>query len=175
MNKLASQTVMIPTKLYLQKYISAWYGNPFHLNNQTIFGTLIICLLDKANYSTGMSTTNRDLRISHMNTSFECIIPIVSTRYKNYELSDDKVIAINRVIETQFDQELMKWCAEKKQNRLWRPGIDKAINSFCDIYGIDLESDISFDALKQREYRYRTRAKTFFQPNVASQNPAYSS
>lgn len=163
-------SIKVPTKIYLRKYITAKYGNPFPLNYNSTLGTLIICLLDKTPFSTGMNSSDKDVRLSYMNDAIECVSPAVSARYKSFELDNDKIIAVNRYMENEFTLELHKWCEDRKEKRVWRPGIDKAINSFADQYNIVVDVDITFDALKKAEYRHRIRAQKIFQSFVPPPN-----
>ncbi|MEP7375516.1 MAG: hypothetical protein ABI675_19380 [Chitinophagaceae bacterium] len=163
---LSKYTIKVPTKIYLRKYVTAKYGHPLPLNYNSTLGTLIICLLDKSPFSINMNKEKKDVRLSYMNDVIECTAAATQMRYKNYSLDDDKIIAINRFIENEFVDELYGWCVDKIEKRLWRPGIDKAINSFADNYGIVVDIDITFDALKKAEYRHRKRKEKIFQTVV---------
>lgn len=162
----AKYTIKVPTKIYLRKYAYAKYGHPFPLNYNSTLGTLIICLLDKSPFSINMNDDKKDVRMSYMNDVIECTAAATPMRYKSCSLDNDKIIAINRYLENEFTLELHKWCEERKEKRSWRPGIDKAINTFADQYSIIVDIDITFDALKKAEYRYRIRKEKIFQTFV---------
>lgn len=157
MNKPSVYTVKVPTKTHLRKYIYAKHGYPLKLNYQTNYGTLILCMLNRADFSIKMSKFDIDVRLSHMNNSIELTAPIGTMHYKGYSMTSDAVIAVNRFFENEFAEELYRYCRDHIKDRSWRPGIADAIHSFAEIYGIDVDTDISFDALKKCEWRYRKR------------------
>lgn len=156
-------SVKVPTKAYLRKYIYARWGQPglpLKLDYTTIYGTMILCLLDKESFTIAMSDRYKEVRTSYFKDHVEFVAPITSMHFRGHSLSQDKVIAINRFFEDFFVEDLYRFCKhhidpQPKQSR--RPGIDKAIYSFADMYGIDLEDDITFEALKKAEWRYRKK------------------
>jgi hypothetical protein len=154
-------TICIPTKAYLKKYIQVEYGTivgtPIKLDYLTTLGTLILCLLENDDFSINMNNSKKESRIQYMNDEINFTAPLNTMRYKGHSLSKDRIIAINRHIENEFIRELSFYCKTNLKNRAWRPGIKEAIYSFCEKYGIDVEIDVTFEALKKSESRYRER------------------
>jgi hypothetical protein len=157
MNKPQAYTVKVPTKTHLRKFIYAKHGYPLKLNYQTNYGTIILCMLNREDFSIKMSQFKIDVRLAHMNDSIELTSPINTMHYKGYNMSSDAVIAVNRYFENEFAEELYRYCRDNIKDRNWRPGIHQAIHSFAEIYGIEVDIDISFEALKKCEWRYRKR------------------
>jgi hypothetical protein len=148
-------SVDIPTKTYLRKYVHAVYGNPVQLKYNTNLGILVLCLLEKDHFTVDMNKEKMDVRLSYMNDKIGIITPLSKMQKRGFSLTNNKIIAINRFIETEFQQELYKYCRDNKQDRSWRPGIDKSIHAFAEQFGILVDIDITFEALKKAEYRYR--------------------
>jgi hypothetical protein len=117
-----------------------------------------------------MNQRDTAMRISSLNDQIVYHTSIKTMAYKGHALSEDKIIAINRYMENSFVQDLHRWCDGERAKRDWRPGIDKAIYSFAERNNIIVDTDISFDALKQAEYRYRTRLQTKNKSFVLPQN-----
>lgn len=157
MSSPRSYTVRVPTKTYLRKYIYAEYGHPLKLDYHTPLGTLILCLLENEDFSINMNNEKKESRIQYMNDQIEFSGPLSTMRYKGYSLTKDRVIAINRYVENEFIKDLHYHCKTNLKNRMWRPGIKDAIFSFADIYKIEVEIDVTFEALKKAEARYRDR------------------
>ncbi|HEU4574614.1 MAG TPA: hypothetical protein VFS36_06390 [Chitinophagaceae bacterium] len=158
MNKLLrTYSVIIPTKTYLRKYIYCEHGFPLEINYNSTLGTLILCMLEKEVFTVKMSEAKKDMRIQYMNDQLEFTASLNTMHYKGSGLSKDKIIAINRYIENSFVEDLHRHCKYHIKETSWRPGIKDAIYAFAESYGIDVETDISFEALKKAEFRYKKR------------------
>ena len=149
--------VLLPTKTYLRKYIYAEHGWPLVLNYNSVLGTLVLSLLEKQEFTIDMREGKMQKRIQYMNDELEFTALLSTMPYKGYSLSNDKIIAINRYIENSFVEDLHRYCKYHIKETGWRPGINKAIEAFAESYGIELEKDISYEALKKAEYRYKKR------------------
>lgn len=150
-------SVKVPIKSYLKKYIHAKHGTDLPLNYRTTYGTLILCLLEKDYFSINMGKQKKEVRVSLITDEIEFTAPLNTMQYKGHSLTSDKVIAINRFFEDCFIEDLYRYCKDNKKNTAWRPGIDKAIYAFAEVYNIEVETDISFEALKKAEWRHRMK------------------
>lgn len=158
--------VSIPTKTYLKKYIHRRYGYPIAINTQTLFGMVVNSLLDKKTYQ-DTPDFQRDIRYNSFVDKIELVIPAykVYSYKEGLNISKDKVIVINRYFELQFEEDLHRYCfnrvdtagREMRYKGKGGCGYEKAINEFAEIYGIDLEIDITFECLKKSEYRLRKK------------------
>lgn len=160
MQKAASYAIRIPTKTYLRKYITA--KNSLDLTYNSTLGTIILCLLDKKSHNINMNEKAMESRLQYMNDRITFTTSINTLFYKGLVLTTDKIIAINRYMENAFLEDLHHWCTKDLPgkaiiDRGWIRGIDLSIESFAKNYGIELDVDISYDALKKAEYRYRKR------------------
>lgn len=150
-------SVIVPTKAYLRKYIYAEYGQPLELNYLTTLGNLVLCMLGNELFSINMNNNDKDSRIQYMNDTIEFMAPISTMRYKGHSLSKDRIIAINRFIEDDFVAKMSLYVQKNLKSRTWRPGYKDAIYAFAEENGIEVEIDITFEALKKAESRYRIR------------------
>lgn len=164
--------VELPTKTYLRKFVSG--KNITILDYNSTLGTLILCLLDKKIFNTNMNDEDMTRRLQYMNDKIVFTCSINTLFYKGLILTCDKIIAINRYIEHSFVEELHMWCRSNTANRIWRPGIDKAIYSFAEKYQINIDEDITFDALKKAEYRHRQRLEVKLKSFVPPKKPPTS-
>ncbi len=161
-------TVRVQTKTYLRKYAEVKYGTNIKYNST--LSILLICLLERKCFTTKMNEDRVNSRMHFLNDQIEFTSSFNTAWWKGVHLGDDKIIAINRFLESQFEIDLHAHCSLNKERRDWRPGIDKAIRSFADQYRIDLDVDITFDALKKKEYRYRKE----LQGKLVTFVPSYS-
>lgn len=166
-------TVSVPTKAYLRKFLYCEFGNPIKLDYNSSLGTLVLCLLDNESFSINTAEKNKESRIQYMNDRVQFTAPISTMYWKGHSLSRDKIIAINRYIENEFIRELSHYCKTNLKSRSWRPGYKDAIYSFCEKYDIEVEEDVTFEALKKAESRYRERkekkSQSFLTKNVPPQ------
>lgn len=58
---------------------------------------------------------------------------------------------------TRFTLDLFRFCYMMS---LFGVSIEDALYEFCKVYDLEIDIDITFDALKQKEYRYRNSLKT---------------
>jgi len=152
-------TIRVPTKAYLKKYITARYGHPIRISNATLIGVMIFSMAQK-NITTNLNTNKKDLKFKFFNDLLLFRAPISEVRTIGLGLTSDAVIQLNRFFEAHFEDDLYTWCQAHIKSSGRRKGYDKAIYSFADKYFIDLYSDITFDALKQTEFRYRKAIET---------------
>ncbi|OLY92310.1 hypothetical protein [Cnuella takakiae] len=150
-------TVKVPTKTYLRKYVTASLGAPIALNYSSTLGTLILSLLEMDSFSVNMNLVKQDTRLTSFDDCIEAVSSIKTMRYKGYSLTPTKIIAINRFLENAFIEDLYIHCKSSLKKREWRPGIEDGIRSFAEGCGIIIDEDISLDALKKAEWRFRKK------------------
>ena len=81
-----------------------------------------------------------------------------------------KVLVINRYFGNQFEEDLYHFCQRNITPGRYA-GYDRALDLFAKRYDIEFEEDITFEALKKMEYRYR---KSFEQNLTAIVPPSGS-
>jgi len=173
MNKpLRAFTVKVPTKTYLRKFLNKLYGTPTPLTYWNPIGTFVLSLLGKDTFDINMNAAKTKTRLANYNDEIEFIGGFKTMGYKGHSINPDKIIAINRFLEDLFAGLLYQYCLLKKSERKWRPGYDNAIEDFAKLCGIEIDVDISMDALKKVEYRYRKRQEGILQTFVLHKKPA---
>jgi hypothetical protein len=163
-----SFTVQIPVSPYVKKFVVAEFGNPVRISNYNFFGIFIIGVLQKENFSTRLTFNKKNLRYNHFTEKITCVAPISLIRNLGYHVSDDHIIQINRFFEYCFDRELYYFVKQNTNTNTRYAGYKQAIEKFAFHYDIHIENEVSFEALKKMEYRYR---KTIIKKSVATLSP----
>ena len=148
-------TVNIPTKTYLKKFLHRFYGDPIPLTYHNQIGIFILPLMERQNFTVNMVQSDINSRMSFINDTIICKSALRNMGYKGHSINPDKIIAINRYFENLFAEKLYIHCLKKTTPGQRNPGYDKAIIDFTTVCSIDIDIDISMDALKQTEYRQR--------------------
>lgn len=86
---------------------------------------------------------------------FELPYFMLERKYVTPYLSQQALTHFDRIIDSDFKRSLYRFVARQVSD-----GVDRqiAIEEFCKLYDI-LENDISFEALKKADYRYRSSQK----------------
>lgn len=148
---LSAYTIGVPCKGYVKKYFSCIYGDPISLNHKTDFGDTI---LTKLITSPIIRVNKKELNIAFkdFNEKLSFQIPIDMLHRLDPVPSDQQVYGINRYLENVLETDL---CVCVAVGSFF--GVEKKIliERFCQKFDIRLEEDISYEAIKQREYRFR--------------------
>ena len=91
-----------------------------------------------------------------------CKAPLSMMKDYGYCMSTDKIVQINRFYEKLFYEKLFLFVQHKLDKNKRKMGVQDAINDYCDIYGIDIDTDISYDAMRKAEYRNRNNPNNIF-------------
>lgn len=152
-------SLSLPTKAYLCAYLKTLYGTQdlphIHLDPSTDFGDLIITKMSSSLHC-DLKPYDVGVKLSKLSTILQLKLPIHWLRkLPTKELTKHQVIRINRHIENMFERDLCDIVSRAHDIM----GIDrqKAIECFAENHGIILEHHITFDALKQMEYRFRKK------------------
>jgi len=174
-------SIKVPTRTYLKKFTHYKLGNDFFSEGPHHIQKYLSAILQKNSYN---------YNFNQLNYQFNDTLVVFLTKsqfLKNgYGIPPGKVMDLNNYIETLFDEELYNFCKDflkyqdvakkavfafmetyqiKVQARQVRklqrePTLKYALEAFADKLSIEIEKDISFEALKKMEYRFRTK-KTF--------------
>lgn len=150
--------VSIPTKAHIRKYVHSINGHTIVAGHDTLIGSvMMICLANKVRSYT--SKEYREARILSYPDKVQVVVPAhyVFNGHAGLSVSDDSVISINRFLENAFLQDLYRYCRSNINPANRRHGYDRSIEEFCQMHGIEIEEDVTFEALKKAEYRYRKR------------------
>lgn len=162
--------VNIPTKSYLRKYLHKRYGYPVVINNRTLIGSVLVAFLKKKVYSDRSNATDLQNTFATLTDRLECVVSRDEVFYGNcgLHIEQEKVILINRYFAAQFEEDVHRFCQQHITNNGRHPGYDRALEKFADMYDIEFDVDITFEALKKMEYRYRKKLEENHTANVPS-------
>ena len=162
--------VTIPAKGYTRKFIHKRYGCPVPINNSTLVGVVVSNILEKKKVYNDISPVEAmEQRYQRLTDRIELVITAGKFFHMALSpvISKEKVIAINRFWEALFEEELHMFCQKNIVPGRYS-GYDKALDKFADLYKIDFDVDITFDALKKMEYRFRKKLELNSSVNVPS-------
>ena len=181
--------ITIATKPYLKKYLHALYGNPLSFKNDREFGMTIAAFLERPlrlkdtapnHYSVTLpgklikeqATTapapmaiqihqhrsELTMRLDRFDSDVQINISKRSfTRYSGgLDIKPEHAIVINQLFDKKFSEELWKKCT--LLNLLGLQWIE-CYKAFCDEYNIEIPEDITMDALKKKENRFRKKVE----------------
>lgn len=143
-----SFTIQIPTKPYLKKYIQTLYGRPVIFTRENNFGMAVLAFLDEKRYF------RHDKKLVHKAfDKFDDKIEIHFPRWWkdrskfNKGFSEQSVVNINKLFEEQMESHLSFYCRTRNVE------IRSSLYDFCFLHSIEIDIDITYEALKQKEYR----------------------
>jgi hypothetical protein len=79
-----------------------------------------------------------------------------SSYQKEICLNEHSIISFNKFFEERFEEDLCKHC---ELAMIYKVEIKKSLEEFCWRHHIEIDRDITFDALKKKEYRHRESLK----------------
>lgn len=152
-------SLVIYTKPYLKKYLQSLYGNPIIFDKDNLFGLTVAAFLERP---LDFHVTKEELRCrtDKYTEKLEVFLPktiLTKRRSMGFDLTDQHTITVNKFFETRFTEDLVRWC---ELGLVYKVEFKKNIEDFCHRHKIELEYDISYDAMKKKEYRLRERKKT---------------
>lgn len=146
-------TFKLPVKKYIAKYLTTLYGETIPVKMETDIGFVILNTL--ASRMESQVTRGRvDLLLNRYDSTITFVIPFHYFYLTKKEVSPMTCMLLNRYFETKFENDL---CSYVNAARLMGTKRKKAIEKFTAIYSIDIDIDISSDALRQSEYRHRKK------------------
>lgn len=155
--KAESFKIILPVKPHIRKYMHILYGYPVLIDQNKFIGSIIISLLQKKSLPTGINMEYRKQRRMYLTAQVECFATIYRYQDNGLNLTEDHILAINRLMENQFNDDLYRWMLHKSNPGDVRvKGYNKAMRSFMHYYCLEEDVDITFEALKKAEYRRRT-------------------
>jgi hypothetical protein len=146
-------TVRILTKPYLKKYIHSLYGRTVIFSTSNQFGTIMMALLERP-INIGVPKDKIKYKIDQYTCELLIFCPIwfiVQNKY-GFEISDNHMISLNKFIDQRFTEDLYKFCFILNKCGV---SLEDAMEEFCKTHSIEIDEDITMDALKKKEYRYR--------------------
>ena len=163
-NPVRNFTVRIPTKPYIRKFIGKMYGTPITLSYWNPLATFVLSLLDKERFDINMNSEKTRSQIASFTDEILFCAPMKTMYYKGHSIDPNKIIAVNRFLDDLFARVLCQYCQLNVSDGKTR--YDQAIVDFMRGCEIEIDQDITMDALKKIEYRYRKKQEEFLQTFV---------
>lgn len=146
----------LQTKPYLKKYLQARYGSPIIFSSNSVLGTILIGLLERPYKSHESKTKIQHRAFDNYDCPLEIYLPkswLNKYRY-GHTLSEHHIITFNKYFENQFEEDLAKECDRACR---YRVELKKTLEEFCWHHHIEIDEDITMDALQKKCYRYRKK------------------
>ena len=130
------------------------------LSVKNLMGIVVYAFLEKEKIN-NYSKKNKfytSIRYSNLNDSIKVLVPKMEVyKYRQgLSISKEKLIIINNLFEKKMNEDIYTWCRRYRQvgisNRI-------AIEDFATEHNIDLDDDITYDALRKSVYRLMKRMK----------------
>jgi hypothetical protein len=194
-------TFTLPVKKYIQKYLAASYGPTVYANMDTDIGFFVLNALGSS-IDGKISRGYINMHETDYNGSITITIPYHYFYLTKKEIHKYTCLLINRYLETKFEEDLCRYVenvyqagvarktaiimlAEKagysKKKALERYANlreyarENAVETFVNRFGIDLEVDITSEALKKMEWRYRKKKSENSLRILSSFSPLFES
>lgn len=137
----------LPTERYLKLFLNKKVTviPDYTLSNKDKFGSFIYCALQPNKYSV-------QLNDKKLNDQIKIIIPPSYEMLGKKELDATAIHLANNFLKNWFYEDFvchMKCCD------MFSLRMDKAIQQFCEMNGLDLDIDIQYETLKKKYYRWR--------------------
>lgn len=150
---MKSFTFQLPVKKYVKKYLSGIFGDTIPAQMETDIGFVILTTLTSRLEGKVCRGYNNQFK-NPWHSTIVFTIPFHYFYLTKKEISIHTCILLNRYLENKFEQAL----SIHVEKHIARGGLIKqAIEDFCRLYQIQIDEDITLDALKQMEYRSRKK------------------
>ena len=144
----------IPVKGYLHKYatrIENIGDNPLDLTNCGVIGFQLKLLLEnKTNVNHKDKVSNNTL--TKYDSALKFKIHYRWSAYNNLFISRQSIVIFNSFLYYLFHEDLLKCILRGERDGI---PIKDSIFTFAEMYGIVIDEDISFEAIKKASYRLR--------------------
>lgn len=149
--QLSAYTLSVPAKGYIKKYFNCLYGHPIPLSHKSDFGDTLLTKLLTAPI---IRVNKKELAIAFkdFNDQLAFQLPIDMIHRLETEPSQQQVYGINRYLENVFETDLCMFVACASFFGIERK---MSIERFATMHRISIEEDVTYEALKQKEYRFR--------------------
>jgi hypothetical protein len=144
-------TLRLLTKPYLKKYIECLFGKPLVFTTSNFFGDILASTLSKPNITREKNDIIKH-KADRFDTSLEIFCPLWFLKKNMYghDINDKQMVAVNKLFDDMFTVDLFRFCYMMS---LFNVSIEDAIYEFCKVYDLEIDTDITFDALKQNSIK----------------------
>jgi hypothetical protein len=151
-------SVTIQTKPYLKKYLQSLYGDPLIFTTHNSFGIIAEALLTRPLEDHNSQEVLRQ-RFDKYTTQLTFFVPKRNLlKRKGFTVTPPHILSLNKFFEKQFCEHLLHWC---EMGVVYKVEYKKNIEDFCWRHKISIgeeaDDDITFDALKKKEWRFRKK------------------
>ena len=149
----AHYSITIPTKPYLKKYIESLYGKPVVFTQDNYFGMSLTGFLNRKFFVRhNESITHK--RFDEFSAGLQLYFPRwwITQSHFGTDLPKMNIIYLNKTFEERLEEDLSRHCIILD---LIGIQIKDSIEDFCKMHCIEIDEDITMDALKKKEYRFR--------------------
>lgn len=150
--QLSAYTLGVPTKCYIRKYFNCLYGTPLQLSYKSDFGDTILTKLQTSPIMARVNKKELAIAFKDFNDTLTLQLPIDMLHRMETELNQQQIYNINRYLENVFETDLCMFVACASFF-----GIERkiSIERFASMHRITIDEDVTYEALKQKEYRFR--------------------
>jgi hypothetical protein len=150
--QLSAYTLGVPTKSYIRKYFNCLYGHPIPLSLKSDFGDTILTKFQTSPLMARVNKKELAIAFKDFNDKLSFQLPIDMLHRMETQPTDQQVYSINRYLENVFETDLCMFVACASFFGIERK---MAIDRFATMHKISIEEDVTYEALKQKEYRFR--------------------
>ena len=143
---------ILPVKTYIRKYIEANYGEPTFIDLSTDIGFTILNTL-ASRLESKIGRGNIDIFQNRFVDKVEFKIPFHYLSLTKREVSPQTIVLLNRLLENKFDHDMNSFITNSRVP--YGTQIKTGIEIFTSNNNIELEVDVTFEALSKSLYRYR--------------------
>jgi hypothetical protein len=164
-------SVTIATKPYLKKYLHALYGNPLIFSTTNYFGMSVAAFLERPiEIQHSKDVLRRRTDKYEDKIEIKCPTSFLTKGRMGFDITDHHTITLNKLFEERFEEDLFRYC---NMGIVYKVEVKKSIEQFCWKHRIEIDGDITFDAIKKKEWRYRTKMEEK-SPQVSPQKVVFS-
>lgn len=160
--------VTIPTKPYLKKYLLTKYGDPLLFTREHFFGMVVMAMAEHRGIYEKHNEEISFRRFDKFTTPIQIRFPRWILERSDYgsTIKRANIIMINKLFEERFDEDLCFFSAVMQAAGL---ELKEAREEFCRLHNIEIEIDITDEALKKKEYRHRNNEEKKFYAQLSSE------
>lgn len=163
-------TFRLPTKKYIHKYLTAIHGETIPAVMETDIGFVVLSTLTSKLDGKVCRGYNNQWKDPYQAT-LTFTIPFHFFYLTKKEISVYTCILLNRYFENKFEDAL---CQHVEKEMAMGKKLKQAIEDFAGLYAIEVEEDISFEALKKMEYRSRKKNEELILRRLSSPKTLFS-
>ena len=173
-----NRVISIPTKIYLKKFIEFVIGTDVIIPGDHPIQRFLYILLEKKDFQYNFKKQHRDF-----NAKLDLKLSFFTLHQIGYGVKPEYVVTFNDYVENLFDEYLYNFCQQylnahkavqdcvmeamsmynvkpsRSHQRNWFqvPTYADALEAFAAKLKLDIEVDITYEALKKMEYRARKK------------------